>query len=83
MSGIIYASRPLTTLELRHALTVEAGGSELSQDNLQEIYKMVCVRWLRLSIVGVIDFLQLCRVFQSLCGDAIDERFVPTVLAVS
>jgi hypothetical protein len=66
MSGIICASRPLTTLELRHALTIEAGDSELSQDNLQEIYEMVCVRWLRLSIVGVIDFLQLCRVFQSL-----------------
>jgi hypothetical protein len=66
MSGIICASRPLATLGLRHALAVEAGGSELSQYNLQEIYEMVCVRWLRLSIVGVMNFLQLCRVFQSL-----------------
>ena len=41
LSWIICAKRPLTTLELRHALTVEAGDSELGEDNLQEIEEIV------------------------------------------
>ena len=41
LSWITCARRPLTTLELRHALAVEVGDSELGEDNLQEIEEMV------------------------------------------
>jgi len=41
LSWITCAKRPLTTLELRHALAVEVGDSELGEDNLQEIEEMV------------------------------------------
>jgi hypothetical protein len=41
LSWITCTKRPLTTLELRHALAVEVGDSELGEDNLQEIEDMV------------------------------------------
>src|SRR5271156_6177056 len=41
LSWITCARRPLTTLELRHALAVEVGDAELGEDNLQEIEEMV------------------------------------------
>jgi hypothetical protein len=43
LSWITCAKRPLTTLELRHALAVEIGDSELDEDNLPEIEDMVSV----------------------------------------
>jgi hypothetical protein len=43
LSWITCARRPLTTLELRHALAVEVGDSELGEDNLQEIGEIVSV----------------------------------------
>ncbi len=36
LSWIVYAKRPLTTSELRHALAVEDGDFELGKDNLHE-----------------------------------------------
>ncbi|RFU32928.1 hypothetical protein B7463_g3428, partial [Scytalidium lignicola] len=43
LSWITCAKRPLTTLELQHALAVEIGESELDQENLPEIQDMVSV----------------------------------------
>jgi hypothetical protein len=43
LSWITCAERPLTTLELQHALAVEVGESELDEDNLPEIEDMVSV----------------------------------------
>ncbi|OBT62628.1 hypothetical protein VE03_08515 [Pseudogymnoascus sp. 23342-1-I1] len=43
LSWIICAERPLTTLELQHALAVEVGESKLDEDNLPEIKDMVAV----------------------------------------
>ena len=43
LSWITCAKRTLTTLELRHALAVEIGASELDEDNLPEIEDMVSV----------------------------------------
>jgi hypothetical protein len=43
LSWIICAKRPLTTLELRHALAVEIGESELDEENLPETGDMVSV----------------------------------------
>ena len=43
LSWITCAKRPLTTLELQHALAVEAGGYELDDDNLPEIQDMISV----------------------------------------
>jgi ankyrin repeat protein len=43
LSWITCAERPLTTLELQHALAVEIGASELDDDNLPEINDMVAV----------------------------------------
>src|ERR1700733_935395 len=40
---ITCAKRPLTILELRHALAVEAGESELDEENFPEIEDMVSV----------------------------------------
>jgi hypothetical protein len=41
LSWIAYAKRPLTTLELQHALAIVVGESELDEDNLPEIEDMV------------------------------------------
>ena len=43
MSWITYASRPLTVLELRHALAVEPGEPELDEENLSDIEELVSV----------------------------------------
>jgi hypothetical protein len=43
LSWITCAERPLTTLELQHALAVEVGESSLDEDNLPEIEDMVSV----------------------------------------
>jgi hypothetical protein len=43
LSWIACAKRPLTTSELRHALAVEIGESELDEDNLPEVEDMVSV----------------------------------------
>ena len=43
LSWIACAKRPLTTLELRHALAVEIGEPELDEENLPEIEDMVSV----------------------------------------
>jgi hypothetical protein len=43
LSWITCAKRPLTTSELRHALAVEKGESELDEENLPEIEDMVSV----------------------------------------
>src|ERR1700722_14607775 len=43
LSWIACAQRPLTTSELRHALAVEIGESELDEDNLPEVEDMVSV----------------------------------------
>jgi ankyrin repeat protein len=43
LSWITCARRPLTTLELQHALAVETGDSELGNDNLQEIDEVISV----------------------------------------
>jgi len=43
LSWITCAKRPLTTLEIRHALAVEIGGSKLDEENLPEIEDMVSV----------------------------------------
>ncbi|KAI9772157.1 MAG: hypothetical protein M1839_002528, partial [Geoglossum umbratile] len=43
LSWIICAKRPLTTLELRHALAVEVGESKLDEENLPELKDMVSV----------------------------------------
>jgi ankyrin repeat protein len=43
LSWITCAKRPLTTLELRHALAVEEGESELDRENLPEIEDIVSV----------------------------------------
>ncbi len=41
LSWITCAKRPLTRIELQHALAVEAGDSELGEDNLQDIKEVV------------------------------------------
>ena len=41
LSWVTCAKRPLTTLELQHALAVEIGTSELDEENLPEIEDMV------------------------------------------
>jgi ankyrin repeat protein len=43
LSWITCAKRPLTTLELQHALAVEVGESELDEENLPEIENIVSV----------------------------------------
>ena len=43
LSWITCAKRPLTTSELRHALAVEIGESDLDEDNLPEVEDMVSV----------------------------------------
>ena len=43
LSWITCTRRPLTTLELRHALAVEIGESKLDEDNLSEIEDIVSV----------------------------------------
>src|SRR5271154_2141224 len=43
LSWITCAKRPLTTLELQHALGVEVGESELDEENLPELKNMVSV----------------------------------------
>jgi hypothetical protein len=43
LSWITYAQRPLTTKELSHALAVEAGESELDEDNIPDVADMVSV----------------------------------------
>ena len=43
LSWITCAKRPLTTIELQHALAVEIGEKELDEDNLPEIEDMVSV----------------------------------------
>ena len=43
LSWITCAKRPLTTSELRHALAVKPGDSELDEDNLRDIEHMVSV----------------------------------------
>src|SRR5271154_3810358 len=43
LSWITCAKRPLTTSELRHALAVEIGESELNKDNFEETEDMVSV----------------------------------------
>ncbi len=43
LSWIVCAKRPLTTLELRHALAVEDGDFELGEDNLHETEEVVSV----------------------------------------
>jgi hypothetical protein len=43
LSWIICAKRPLTTLELQHALAVEVGKTKLNKHNLPEIEDMVSV----------------------------------------
>ncbi len=43
LSWIVCAKRPLTTLELRHALAVEDGDLELGEDNLHETEEVVSV----------------------------------------
>jgi len=43
LSWITCAKRPLTTLELRHALAVEVGDSELDEENLPDIENMISV----------------------------------------
>jgi ankyrin repeat protein len=43
LSWITCAKRPLTTSELRHALAVEIGGSELDKENLPEIEDVLSV----------------------------------------
>ena len=43
LSWITFAKRPLTTLELRHALAVEVGESALDEDNLEDTEEMISV----------------------------------------
>ncbi|KAH7231610.1 nucleoside phosphorylase domain-containing protein [Fusarium redolens] len=43
LSWITWAKRPLTTSELQHALAVEAGKSELDEDNIPQIEDLVSV----------------------------------------
>ena len=43
LSWITHAKRPLTALELRHALAVEIGEPALDEDNLPETGDMICV----------------------------------------
>jgi ankyrin repeat protein len=43
LSWITCAKRPLTTLELQHALAVEVGETELDEDNLPQVEDMVSV----------------------------------------
>ncbi|KAF7507240.1 hypothetical protein GJ744_010798 [Endocarpon pusillum] len=43
LSWITCAKRPMTTLELQHALAVESDDSELDEDNLPEVEDMVSV----------------------------------------
>lgn len=43
LSWITCTKRPLTTLELRHALAVEVGESELDEDNIPEVDDMLSV----------------------------------------
>lgn len=43
LSWIICSKRPLTTIELQHALAVEVGDAELDEENLPQIEDMVSV----------------------------------------
>lgn len=43
LSWLVCTKRPLTTLELQHALAVEAGDSNLGEDNFRGIEEMVSV----------------------------------------
>ncbi|KAI0593638.1 hypothetical protein F4775DRAFT_586693 [Biscogniauxia sp. FL1348] len=43
LSWIICAQRPLAILELQHALAVEAGASELDEENLPQVEDMISV----------------------------------------
>ncbi|MCJ1255063.1 hypothetical protein MMC24_002879 [Lignoscripta atroalba] len=43
LSWITYARRPLTTLELQHALAVEIGETELDEENFSDIKDMISV----------------------------------------
>jgi hypothetical protein len=43
LAWITCAKRPLTTVELQHALAVEPGNTELDEDNLSQIEDMVTV----------------------------------------
>jgi len=43
LSWITYAQRPLTILELQHALAVESGEPKLDEENLSDIEDLVSV----------------------------------------
>jgi hypothetical protein len=43
LSWITHAKRPLTTLEIQHALAVEPGDTKLSEDNLPEVEDIVSI----------------------------------------
>ncbi|THX55134.1 WD40 repeat-like protein [Aureobasidium pullulans] len=43
LAWIVYARRPLTTLELQHGLAVEVGRSEFDEDNITDIDTIVSV----------------------------------------
>ncbi|OCL07167.1 ankyrin [Glonium stellatum] len=43
LSWIIYAHRPLTTGELRHALAVELGEEDFDEDNIREVEDIISV----------------------------------------
>jgi hypothetical protein len=43
LSWINCAMRPLTTMELHHALAIESGDTELGEDNLVQVKDMVSV----------------------------------------
>ena len=43
ISRITYAQRPLTTLELQHALAVEPGERQLNEDNIPDIEDIISV----------------------------------------
>ncbi|EPS35673.1 hypothetical protein H072_10925 [Dactylellina haptotyla CBS 200.50] len=43
LSWIVYSRRPLTTLELQHAIAVEIGETDLDNENFTEVSRMVSV----------------------------------------
>ena len=56
---ITYTKRLLTTLELRHALAIEVGKSELDEDNLLDIEDMVSIYTRLVMVDEVSNIIQL------------------------
>ncbi|KAJ5165607.1 uncharacterized protein N7500_007437 [Penicillium coprophilum] len=63
LSWVICAKRPLTTLELRTALTIELGGSDLNEEDLYDLEDIIssCAGLITIGSDGTTEVVQLAH----------------------